>query len=63
MRPNAYRDHFAPAGRGRIDADQLLAACRRSVDLREQEWTASSVGLLGQRTILQIERYLSVLPS
>jgi hypothetical protein len=61
MRPNAYRDHFTPAAGGRIDGARLLAGCRRSVELRAQEWTASEVGLLAQRTLGQIERYLAFL--
>jgi hypothetical protein len=63
MRPNAYRDHFGPTAAGRLDADALLAACRRSARLREQEWTASAVGLLAQRTLGQIERYLDFMAS
>ena len=63
MRPNAYRAHFGTTGGGRLDADRLLAACRRSAQLREQEWTASAVGLLAQRTLVQIERYLVFLGS
>jgi hypothetical protein len=57
MRPNAYRDHYTPT----LDAARLLAGCRRSVELRAQEWTASPVGLLAQRTVGQIERYLAFL--
>jgi hypothetical protein len=63
MRPNAYRHHFAPTAAGRIDSARLLAGCRRSVELRAQEWTASPVGLLAQRTLGQIERYLAFLAS
>jgi hypothetical protein len=59
MRPNAYRDHFGPT----IDGARLLAGCRRSVELRAQEWTATPVGLLAQRTLGQIERYLAFLAS